>query len=404
MITLTLPMPRLGETMDSGTIASWTVAQGENFERGDTLLELETDKTLVEYPALGSGRLVETLVAEGDVVDVGDPIAIIETEKAWPIVSDQDAGASTSGTTAPPGVAQPQSSPVETVAGAETASLVDGVRATPLARRLATLGGVDMQGLEGTGRRGRIEASDVIAALGGGKADRQEFLLLHGLGSNAMAWGALIASLEAGGARVTAIDLPGHGTNPDDAAKIDDLVDCAVAHLHTHSGKVHLVGHSLGAWVAAKVASQMPESVSEVTLIAPAGCGPEVNAEFLRGMAEVEDMDQLRGLLTMLGPTAEATPDGAAAVMLQDLSRGRLHAVVNELLDGDVSHLDILPILDSIKDRLNVSAVIGIQDQIVPKETLFRLPSYINIHVVNTGHVPQWDTPAEIAALLQKPI
>ena len=53
MITLTLPMPRLGETMDSGTIASWTVAQGENFERGDTLLELETDKTLVEYPALG---------------------------------------------------------------------------------------------------------------------------------------------------------------------------------------------------------------------------------------------------------------------------------------------------------------------------------------------------------------
>ena len=404
MITLTLPMPRLGETMDSGTIASWTVAQGENFARGDTLLELETDKTLVEYPALGPGRLVETLVAEGDVVDVGDPIAIIETDKAWPIVSDQDAGASTTSTTAPPGIAQPLSSPVETVAGAETASLADGVRATPLARRLATLAGVDMQDLEGTGRRRRIEASDVIAALGGGKADRQEFLLLHGLGSNALSWGALIASLEAGGARVTAIDLPGHGTNPDDAAKIDDLVDCAVAHLRSHSGKVHLVGHSLGAWVAAKVASQIPESVSEVTLIAPAGCGPEVDAEFLRGMAEVEDMDQLRCLLTMLGPSAEATPDGAAAVMLQDLSRGRLHAVVNELLDGDVSNLDILPILDSIKDRLNVSAVIGIQDQIFPKETLFRLPSYINIHVVNAGHVPQWDTPAEIAALLQKPI
>jgi hypothetical protein len=121
-------------------------------------------------------------------------------------------------------------------------------------------------------------------------------------------------------------------------------------------------------------------------------------------MAEVEDMDQLRGLLTMLGPAAEATPDGAAAVMLQDLSRGRLHGVVNELLDGDVSHLDILPVLDSIKDRLNVSAMIGIQDQIFPKEALFRLPSYINIHVVNAGHVPQWDMPAEIAALLQKPI
>ena len=44
MIRLTLPMPRLGETMDSGTIVSWTVAKGETFERGDTLLELETDR------------------------------------------------------------------------------------------------------------------------------------------------------------------------------------------------------------------------------------------------------------------------------------------------------------------------------------------------------------------------
>ena len=74
-------MPRLGETMDSGTIASWTIAEGDSFERGDTLLELETDKTLVEYPALESGRLIETLLAEGDEASVGEPIAIIETDK-----------------------------------------------------------------------------------------------------------------------------------------------------------------------------------------------------------------------------------------------------------------------------------------------------------------------------------
>ena len=50
MIKLTLPMPRLGETMDSGTIAGWNVAEGDSFERGDTLLELETDKTLWNIP------------------------------------------------------------------------------------------------------------------------------------------------------------------------------------------------------------------------------------------------------------------------------------------------------------------------------------------------------------------
>lgn len=115
-------------------------------------------------------------------------------------------------------------------------------------------------------------------------------------------------------------------------------------------------------------------------------------------------MDQLRGLLAMLGPTAEATPDGAAASMLQDLSRGRLHGIVNELLDGGSPDLDILPILDNIKDSVALSAVVGLQDQIFPKESFFRLPYYVNIHVMSAGHVPQWDKPLELAALLQKPV
>ena len=404
MRRLTLPMPRLGETMDSGTIASWAIAEGDSFERGDTLLELETDKTLVEYPALGSGRLIETLLAEGDEASVGDPIAIIETDNEWPITSNQDESDDTSGSTPPLGAASPKDTPNAPVASADTTSMADGVRATPFARRLAMLGGIDMPGLKGTGRRERIEASDVIAALRNGEPYKSEFLLLHGLGSNAMSWGALVANLEASGERVTAIDLPGHGDNPEDAASINDLVDYVVAHLKKLSGKVHLVGHSLGAWVAAKAASAVPNAVSELMLITPAGCGSEINVDFIKGLAKVEDMDQLRGLLAMLGPTAEATPDGAAASMLQDLSRGRLHGIVNELLDGGSPDLDILPILDNIKDSVALSAVIGLQDQIFPKESFFRLPYYVNIHVMSAGHVPQWDKPLELAALLQKPV
>ena len=402
MIRLTLPMPRLGETMDSGSIASWIVAEGESFERGDTLLELETDKALVEYPALGSGRLIETLLAEGDEVNVGDPIAIIEADKEWPTIIDQVEGDDTSESIRPLGVAKPEATSTTPVATAETTSLSDGVRATPFARRLAMLGGIDIPELRGTGRRERIEASDVIAALRGKKTYNSEYLLLHGLGSNAMSWGALIANLEASGEHVTAIDLPGHGANPEDAASINDLVDYVVAHLQKLSGKVHLVGHSLGAWVAAKAASEVPDAVSKLMLIAPAGCGPEINLDFVKRLSTVEDIDQLRGLLTMLGPTAEATPDGAATSMLQDLSRGRLHGIASELLTSGSPHLDILPILDKIKDGVEISAVIGLQDQIFPKESLFRLPYYVNIHVVNAGHVPHWDKPLEIAAMLLK--
>ena len=159
MRRLTLPMPRLGETMDSGTIASWAIAEGDSFERGDTLLELETDKTLVEYPALGSGRLIETLLAEGDEASVGDPIAIIETDNEWPITSNQDESDDTSGPTPPLSAASPKDTPNAPVASAETTYMADGVRATPFARRLAMLGGIDMPGLKGTGRRERIELS-----------------------------------------------------------------------------------------------------------------------------------------------------------------------------------------------------------------------------------------------------
>ena len=401
MIQLKLLMPRLGETMDSATIASWNVAQGDSFTRGDTLLELETDKTLVEYPALEAGRLVETLVAEGDVVDVGNPIAIIESEKTWPISSGQEEDTSQpKPVSASDTLRTEHKKPNQDVNTPEVSS-VDGVRATPLARRIAKLGDVDLTTLTGTGRRHRIEANDVIAKLKGASVGEPDFLLLHGLGSNAISWSGLIASLEAKGAKIGAIDLPGHGDNSKDASQIDDLIDYVTTHLHSLSRKVHLVGHSLGAYVAAQTASKIPEAVSEVMLIAPVGCGPEINADFVRGLACVRDIDQLRGLLTMLGPKAADSPDAVVNAMLEELSRGRLTALVGQLLNGSSSRLDILPALADIKDRIPVSAVIGTKDQILPKDHLFRLPSHVKIHILNAGHVPQWDAPAEIAALLQ---
>ena len=401
MIKLTLPMPRLGETMDSGTIAGWNVAEGDSFERGDTLLELETDKTLVEYPALESGRLIETLVAEGDVVDVGDPIAIIESEKTWPISSGQDEDTSQPKPDSPPDTVRPEHTAPNQDANTSEISSGDGVRATPLARRIAKLGDVDLTTLTGTGRRHRIEATDVIATLKGASDSKADVLLLHGLGSNAMSWSGLTACLEAQGKQASALDLPGHGDNPKEASQIDDLIDYVSTHLRSLSGKVYLVGHSLGAYVAAQAASRIPDAVSEVMLIAPAGCGPEINAEFVRGLASVEDIDQLRRLLAILGPKAADTPDAVVNAMLQDLSQGRLTALVEQLLDGSSSCLDILPALADIKDRMLVSAVIGTQDQVLPKDHIFRLPSHVRIHILNAGHVPQWDAPAEIAALLQ---
>jgi len=70
-----LTLPRLGETMESGRINAWLVEAGAPFRRGDALLEVETDKLLVEVPALEDGEIVEILAEAGITVSVGDALA-----------------------------------------------------------------------------------------------------------------------------------------------------------------------------------------------------------------------------------------------------------------------------------------------------------------------------------------
>ncbi len=68
-------LPRLGETMEKGSISKWLIKINDEFERGQTIAEIESDKTTIELPALEDGRLVEILVNENEEVDVGSVIA-----------------------------------------------------------------------------------------------------------------------------------------------------------------------------------------------------------------------------------------------------------------------------------------------------------------------------------------
>ena len=75
-----MPLPRLGETMEEGRIGLIVKRPGEAFRRGETLLEVESDKTTVEVPALQDGILIEWLVASDQMVPVESAIARIEIE------------------------------------------------------------------------------------------------------------------------------------------------------------------------------------------------------------------------------------------------------------------------------------------------------------------------------------
>ncbi|WP_292061484.1 acetoin dehydrogenase dihydrolipoyllysine-residue acetyltransferase subunit [Marivita sp. XM-24bin2] len=393
-------MPRLGETMDEGTIAEWLVQPGQSFMRGDPLLEVETDKTMVEYPALGGGTFVEALVSVGDVVAVGTPIAVIETTDVWD--GPDDASPPETGPTAPEPVADTVPTPAQ--AGTTTRK-----RATPLARRLAQQSAIDLETVNGTGRRGRIEASDVRSLMSPGAMPKRvtrpvsmnaAVFLVHGfagLGSN---WAALRAMLQRGGAKTHAPDLPGHGRNATEAEDVMTLIDWLSAALADQPEPVHLVGHSLGAHVAAKAAQRDPSRVTHLTLIAPAGCGLDINGAFLSGMASAPGVGELSHLMRLLGRKARQLDDAALTAMAQDLRGKRIAALSNAVARDDVQSVDTLSALDDLGHSVGVTAIFGLEDRIIPKEHVFQMPPSVACHMVDAGHMPHWDATEQVAAII----
>jgi len=73
-MSITLTLPRLGETIENGRVAAWKKNLDDEFRRGEILVEIETDKTVVELPALENGVLREILAAAGAEVNVSEPL------------------------------------------------------------------------------------------------------------------------------------------------------------------------------------------------------------------------------------------------------------------------------------------------------------------------------------------
>jgi len=163
-MTETVIMPQLGETVAEGKILEWFKAVGDEVKQGDNLFEVETDKVTLEVQSIVNGRLEEIRVGVGTVAKVGDIVAIV-------------GGAAAATPAAPAETPTPQptlskrspfeevSTPIENFGRAKGP---DGVRATPLARRLIAQNGLDIGQLAASSREGgelRIDQRAVRAAI-----------------------------------------------------------------------------------------------------------------------------------------------------------------------------------------------------------------------------------------------
>ena len=161
----TIAMPKLGFDMAEGTLVRWLKREGETVQKGEVLAEIETDKATVEVEASVAGTVRRLLVAERSTVPVGAPIAILGTPDEpidEPPTSQAAAGQPTPVAAAParaPAAAPPVGLPLPA-----DGNLTGGVRASPLAHRLASERGVDLKSVAGSGPEGRIVKKDVLGA------------------------------------------------------------------------------------------------------------------------------------------------------------------------------------------------------------------------------------------------
>ena len=194
-----LVMPRLSDTMEEGTIGRWMVHEGDSFNEGDVLAEIETDKATMEFQAYDAGTVLKILVEDGESAALGSPIAIIGA--AGEEVPDQAAKAPDEAEPEPEPESEPEPDPAaepepdaaaepeaETEprpakrqqAAAKTSAGSNGssgeatvaLKVSPIARRMADQAGIDLAALagRGSGPEGRVVKADVERLLEAGAA------------------------------------------------------------------------------------------------------------------------------------------------------------------------------------------------------------------------------------------
>jgi 2-oxoglutarate dehydrogenase E2 component (dihydrolipoamide succinyltransferase) len=151
-MTVEVKVPSLPESVSDGTLVNWKKKPGEAVKRGENLVDLETDKVVLDIPAPEDGILGQILRQEGDIVTTGEVIATLEEGAV--------AQAATPAPAPTPVAAAP--APAAPAAAPAPAAEVDLEGLSPAVRRLAAEHGLDIGKIPGSGRSGRVTKADVL--------------------------------------------------------------------------------------------------------------------------------------------------------------------------------------------------------------------------------------------------
>ncbi|CAB3762613.1 acetoin dehydrogenase dihydrolipoyllysine-residue acetyltransferase subunit [Paraburkholderia humisilvae] len=440
-------LPRVDMDMTEGMIAAWHVHEGDTVRAGAVIFEIETSKATMEVDAPASGVIRHLRTAIGESMPVGTPVAWIyadgEAVADLAVVNETGpaAGGETQAAVAGEDVTRPTPASVEFAPASAPFGTGGRLRATPAARRLARERSVRLEGVAGTGPHGRIVATDVLrepaSAFASISAVRPNvavptaaaplhyvwlregtgdpLVLLHGFAAELNSWRPFCHALgrAAPSTRgVLALDLPAHGkSSAQRAGSIDAIVEAVDATLAAQGVTCcHLAGHSFGGAIALAAAAQGPlaqTKIRSLTLIAPAGLGPDSNAAFMRGITQASRRASFAAWLKELFADPSQLDDVFVATAEQQLAdaevRARLAALADTFFPDGAQSLDLRGVLAAL--TVPVRVIWGLQDRILPARHAEGLPGRVAVHrFARVGHLPQLEARDEVAVIVAQNI
>jgi pyruvate dehydrogenase E2 component (dihydrolipoamide acetyltransferase) len=374
-----ITMPKWGLAMDEGMVVDWHVEEGARLGPGDEIVDIETTKITNALESPADGILCRRLVAEGETVPVGALLGVIA------------AGAA------------------ETAEAAEVDAFIArfeaafAVAVTEAATETASAPEI----VEAAGWRLNYQRAGGNAGEAAGGSETAPIVLVHGFGGDLNTWLFNQPDLAETHA-VYALDLPGHGRSGKDvgAGDLAALSGAIGAFLDALGiGRAHLVGHSLGAAVALDLALGRPEAAASLTLIAPAGLGPEIDMAFIDGFIAAGRRKEMKAVLQMLF----ADPETVGRDMVEEVLRYKrldgveaaLRAIAGAVFPGGRQGTVLAGRLAELAQPVQV--IRGREDRILPAAQAEALPAKVAVVTIEgAGHMPQMEAAAEVNRLIRK--
>jgi pimeloyl-ACP methyl ester carboxylesterase len=419
-------LPRIDVDSTTGKIARWLAKNGAAVAKGEPLFEMESEKAAVEVESPAAGTIRDIVIREGGSAPIGSVVAriFLESEPYAPAAGETNRTPTASVASGPTPTEHADFSapaPDRSETTQPATSRPARPRATPLARRLARQHGIALDQLRGSGPNGRIQQRDVLQA---NRADKpfiptgalhvawlktgtaSPLVLIHGFGSELGSWRPLIAD-DSLSVPVLALDLPGHGLSPlGSAASFSHVVESVeTTLLQLGIEHAHFVGHSLGGAVAAALAVSTSLTAHSLTMISPAGLGPDINGAFIDGVNRARSEESLTAWLQLTVANSERlNPAFVKAIMRRRREMDTQQAqqrMAAALFPDSTQGFSVRSRLDRLS--IPVKVIFGREDQIIPARHARGLPGTVAVHLFsNVGHMPHLEARSGVLQLLRE--